>query len=100
MSPNSLKQMVACGFVDAIIITAFPTHFTIMCLLETPNITQYLTYNDRKGNTKHFHTAKSLYAKIDEILNWPVNPETLKTLDASCIRLNLCSNDNQLKLPI
>lgn len=91
MSPNGLKQMVACGFIDEIIITFFPEHFTLMFLTSSgieKQHKQYLSYDDRKGQMKKFHSAKSLYAKIDEILNWPTNPETFNTLGHHSIHIN------------
>lgn len=103
--------MVACGFIDEIIITSFPEYFTIMFLTSSgtqKQHQQYISYDDRKGLMKNFRTAKALYSKIDEILNWPVNPEIFHTLDASCIHFNFnCSpsmersiSDKQMKLPI
>ena len=78
MTPNSLKHMVACGFIDEIIITSFPEYFTISFLTTygaAKQMVQYLSYDDRKGGMKHFHSAKSLHAKITEILAWPVNSD-------------------------
>lgn len=114
MSPNALRQMVACGFIEEVIISSFPDYFTISFLSTSGVANQhplYLTYDDNKGHTKHFHSAKSLYAKINEILSWPVNPETFHTLDTTSIHINfICSpslerssittTDNQLPLPI
>lgn len=110
MSPDSLKQMVACGLIDKIIINAYPSYFTIIFLHQTPSVSQHLTLDDRKGLSKRFRSAKSLYSKIAEILNWPVNPEAFHTLDPLFISINFCcyvspdrssnKNDKQLVLPL